>query len=1242
MNKQHQQAYLDLISALLTCPSGQEAHILSSAKPDLIDMELVEVMEEVAAVYVEQGDQNTADFLTNVAHQIAEALNSLLADDQTQTGLINTSVDYSFFFAEMLQTAIQSDSDPEMLYPLLAANLDKLDDHCAQQLQAWPNANLTNFEPQEARKTVAAIGNISNLLLDFPLGNRASNLAIALVGCEVAANFFTRQTFPTQWAAIQINLGNVYKEQLRGERVENLEQAISCYQAALEIFTCEAFPYQWGLAQNNLGNVYLERIYGDRAQNLELAINSYNLALQARTRETMPQDWAQTQANLSSAYRNRIYGDRTQNLELAITACQEALQVLTPNDFPSQWAITKTNLGNAYQERILGNHSENIETAIAVYQDALQVRTREAFPEGWAEIQVNLGNAYRTRISGNRSENLEMAIAAYEEALQVYTYEALPQRWALTQINLGNAFQERIRNDRAENLEMAIAAYESALQVITHEEFPQYWVKIQINLGAAHQNRILGNRAENLENAIAAYQKALQVCTQDTFPQNWAEIQNNLANAYSERIKGEKAENLEMAIVAYKAALQVFTREAFPQDWAFIQTNLAAIYSERIREDRAKNLETAIAICQFALQVFTREAFPLDWARVQSNLAAAYYDKMSGNREQNLAAAMAACQSVLQIYSREVFPQDYTRTLFTLGLIYQESRQLQNAYTTFASAIESVEFQSSRITSGEPAKQKLASQWARHYWSMVEVCLELALSQPHYYAIAIEYVERSKARSLVELIATLNVYPKSDISENIIDELKRLRRQISAKQREMDIIVELEQLDETNRIYQQQLRQELHSLQQQLKQLLEEIERVDPNFSITQKVEPIRFDEIRQLPADNQTAIIEWYITGEAIFTFVITHQTEYPKVLRSSTKEKTALMDWIVVYISEYAENKDQWQQQLSERLHHLAQILHIDDVLSNLPKTCNQLILIPHLFLHLFPLHALPIDDDSCLLDRFPRGVRYAPSCQLLQLSQNQTQSDFTHLFAVQNPTEDLSYSDIEVQTIQHMFETQVQVLVKTAAKKEVIDKQQLRTAHCLHFSCHGYFNSDTPMLSALLMQGSLVAPGGTSHLSYSLSLPDGSAIDLSNCLTLVEIFSLSLSQCRLVTLSACETGFIDFRILSDEYIGLPSGFLVAGSPNVVSSLWMVNDLSTAFLMIKFYHNLQLGDAVAVALNQAQLWLRDVTKVELQKWLEENQLNLSPAVKISLKRRFQNLPDNNQPFRKPFLWAGFCAIGQ
>ncbi|MBO3460155.1 CHAT domain-containing protein [Aetokthonos hydrillicola Thurmond2011] len=227
-------------------------------------------------------------------------------------------------------------------------------------------------------------------------------------------------------------------------------------------------------------------------------------------------------------------------------------------------------------------------------------------------------------------------------------------------------------------------------------------------------------------------------------------------------------------------------------------------------------------------------------------------------------------------------------------------------------------------------------------------------------------------------------------------------------------------------------------------------------------------------------------------------------------------------------------------------------------------------------------------------------------------QTRTDFSHFFAIQNPTNDLAYTNIEVETIRSFFSSN-RVLVKQEATKAALDANlDLLSAHCNHFSCHGEFNLASPLESALILAN-------------------------NERLSLGEIFELNLNQCRLVTLSACETGLTDPTSLSDEYIGLPSGFIYAGSPNVVSSLWTVSDLSTAFLMIKFYQNLQTGMSVAVALNQAQFWVRNITGTQLWQWIQETQLPLSPTQKI----HFRRIAANIKLFQDPFHWAPFCAIG-
>ena len=740
--------------------------------------------------------------------------------------------------------------------------------------------------------------------------------------------------------------------------------------------------------------------------------------------------------------------------------------------------------------------------------------------------------------------------------------------------------------------------------------------------------------------------------------------QNNLAAAYSNRINGSRADNIERAIEFSQADLTVSTFEDFPEQWAMTQHNLAVAYSDRINGSRADNLERAIEFYQAALTVRTLEDFPEDWAMTQHNLAVAYRNRINGSRADNLERAIALYRNALTIRTREAFPQNHTETLSSLGNLYRSNQQWQLAYDTYAPAIETVEFLRGEIQSGDETKQKLAEEWNNLYLVMVEVCIELK-----HYTKAIEYVERSKARNLVELLATRDLYPKGDIPETILNELSRLRREIDVEQRRLDN-------QQTNRnsnggTISGEGRLPIHSLQttsrdsthltqlrQQLDELLvRDIQPIDPDFLLTQEVKGILYSDIQALTAEN-TAILEWYILDDKFLTFIITPQSPTPIVWQSSKADFQTLANWGEEYLRDYQEeDRTQWRENLAPRVQSLSEILHINEILGKVPKHCKQLILIPHLFLHLCPLHALPISRETwqrfhpetpspeptnpCLLDCFKQGVSYSPSCQLLQQAQRRTRPNFTHLFAVQNPTNDLKFTDLEVPAISQHFQPK-DILVKNDAKKSVIDDSRLRIAHCAHFSCHGYFNFNQPLRSALLLADcELPPPPPEENPTCYLPLQNGNTLDLTKCLTLADIFALDFRECRLVVLSACYTGISEFNSISDEYISLPSGFLAAGSSSVVATLWAVSDLSASFLMIKFYQLLKAGLSVPLALKSAQVWLRDATKEDLQLWTSK--LTLSPTQKIvQLPALFNKMEAKAKPFQSPYHWAAFCAIGQ
>jgi tetratricopeptide (TPR) repeat protein len=668
---------------------------------------------------------------------------------------------------------------------------------------------------------------------------------------------------------------------------------------------------------------------GKRANNIEIAIAGYQIVLSHR--QPGSEKWAQTQNNLGNAYSDKIRGNRAENIDEAIACYLQALEVYTRADFPQEWAMIQQNFANAYRERIRGDRAENLELAIASYQLALEVRTRTNFPEKWAITQNNLGIAYNNRIRGNRAENLELAITSHKLALEVHTRAKFPQDWAMAQHNLGNTYGDRIRGDKAENLELAITSFNLALQVRTHADFPQDWAMTQDSLGGRYIDRIRGDRAENLELAIKCYQLALQIQTHGDFPVSWARTQNKLGIAYRNRIQGDRGENLELAITSFTAVFEVYTRKAFPEQWARTQNNLANAYRDRIWGEKAENIEKAIECYRQALEIRTPSAFPLDCL-------------LSGRNLGNLA----------------------------FGL-----QNWENAIYGYENAITAVE-QSREWAGTEAAKQEIQENAIDVYFQMLQTCIN-AKNLPK----AVETVERSKARNLVELLATRDLYPKGNIPQKILDQLDYLRRNIPAIQRHLGQKT-TNQLSQSNDDTEEQLRSELTALQEQLDSVLAQIKIVDHDFNLTQRVEVIPYSEIQSLAANN-TAIIEWYITRDKFLAFVIAPNSLAPIVWQSSTADFNNLENWNNEYVGDYRNNNAQWQQTLADKLQRLAEILHLDELLNLIPPTCDRLVLIPHSYLHLFPLHALPskrqkINKESsqlytatgCLLDLFSEPAK------------------------------------------------------------------------------------------------------------------------------------------------------------------------------------------------------------------------------------------------------------------------------
>jgi tetratricopeptide (TPR) repeat protein len=145
-------------------------------------------------------------------------------------------------------------------------------------------------------------------------------------------------------------------------------------------------------------------------------------------------------------------------------------------------------------------------------------------------------------------------------------------------------------------------------------------------------------------------------------------------------------------------------------------------------------------------------------------------------------------------------------------------------------------------------------------------------------------------------------------------------------------------------------------------------------------------------------------------------------------------------------------------------------------------------------------------------------------------------------------------------------------------------------------------------------LVEPGQNAiYSSVVLSQPAVMTPQDTGLLTLQDLFDHwwgRLAGTELVVLSACDSEGLDERGTNatggEGVFGLPWGFMYAGSPAVVASLWEVQDASTAELMQKFYRDMQSSPAT-------------------------NKLTAFTAARKQLK----------QDYPEPFFWAPFIYLG-
>lgn len=468
--------------------------------------------------------------------------------------------------------------------------------------------------------------------------------------------------------------------------------------------------------------------------------------------------------------------------------------------------------------------------------------------------------------------------------------------------------------------------------------------------------------------------------------------------------------------------------------------------------------------------------------------------------------------------------------LFERGRIAEREQNFSEAISYYLRAIKVIEEQRSSINT-EANKIGFVGDKQAAYGRLIVLMLEQGKESE-----AFEYVERSKSRALVDMLAS-----KKEFAARTDPEKARL------------ILAQLDAADLASRTADSLAQPGEHPALRTLQTARQEIQRAAPELSTLVTVTAVPAEELKRLVKPDE-ALLEYYYQGSDLYAFVVTGDRLQAKRLAGGD---------IVAQVMRFRRalervDSDQWQAQARALYELLWQPL--EPMLS-----ARSVTVVAHGALHYLPFAALQKPDGSFLVDHY--GLRFLPSASVLKYLRPALPGGRAQLLALGNPDLgdpklDLHFAEGEAKTVAAIF-PESRVLLRTDATESNFKKAG-SVFQRIHFATHGKFQADDPLSSGLYL-----------------------ARDAENdgVLTVGELYSMNLDA-DLVTLSACETG-LGKVANGDDVVGLTRGFLYAGSRSIVASLWSVEDRATAQLMKAFYENLA-GMNKEEALRRAQIKTR------------------------------------------------------
>lgn len=636
--------------------------------------------------------------------------------------------------------------------------------------------------------------------------------------------------------------------------------------------------------------------------------------------------------------------------------------------------------------------------------------------------------------------------------------------------------------------------------------------------------------------------------------------------------------DLEAADERYQRALAMYERwtpEAF--DVRLCLLNLAEVSLRRGRLDEAEGYaRRALDIVQ------KRGLSPLEGAGALHALGRV------ARARGDLDAAGRSLEAALAIRS-DVLPGgvDEAETLHELAVVAAARGRAAEAVGFDLRALAALEQQRSRVGGGDEARARFGARYAPYYHEAIARLVEAGRAEEAFHVL-----ERLRARSFLSLLA------ERDLGfADVPPDLDRERRRANvAYDRALSAVMGAGSGDLAAK------RQALAEARVAQAEARARIRASSPRLATLEDPQPLDL-AATQAALDPGTLLVSYAIGDAAGYVFAVGPGAGEFRVAELPT-DRRRLRDSVAAFRKLLQEESRLRRGALRAASQDLGTLL-LAPVATALARA-ERLVVVPDGPLHLLPFAALadPLAPDTprYLVEARPLHV-VASATVFAELRKGRREDGGGRMVAFGDPDYAAGRSGAPPAAVRNAAERGLGLVPLPAARREVRElaglfpearvfvgdaateeaaKASLPGGSLIHFACHGLAREDAPLDSAL-----------------ALTLPADIAAGRDNGLLQAwEVFEQIRLDADLVTLSACGSA-LGGEMSGEGVLGLTRAFQYAGARSVLSTLWTVNDESTALLMRRFYAELKRGRSKDDALRAAQrAMLRDAATAHPYRW--------------------------------------------